>query len=132
MEANELTALFSGDSAKLIAVRSFMPEWLEVTLPYSVLSDCFVRVFVRDNGLGQFTITDNADLWDDEYGTTAERDVSGPFLQAKELLAKNRFSCIREERGFFSLTANRKMLTASMLDMAQFIQLSVNLACLSI
>jgi hypothetical protein len=119
------------DTFKLISTRRRADDVLEITLPYSTLTDKFVRLFIDEPTIGNYLISDGGDLHSDEYETTAELEVSGPFLQGKELLAKQAWAGIKQEGEAFVCKTDLRQLTAKMFDMAEFIQLSVNLAYLS-
>lgn len=101
-------------------------------MPMATLTDRFVRVFVRQVGVDSFLLSDCGDLYNDEYDTTAELGVSSGFDQAQMLLAKQCGGRIRQDGESFVCESPLQLLTSFLFDMAQFIQLAVNLAYLSI
>lgn len=129
MEALDLLTEWRNDAAKLCSVKDRL-GWIEITLPYSTLTDMFIRVYARVDADGRFTVSDLADLSNDEYDVRDNLSAQ-PFLRAQELLDRGHYSNIYKSGVSFVIAVKSKdMLTSALHDMAEFIQLSVNTAVL--
>lgn len=105
--------------------------WVEISLPLSTLSSKFVRVFVQANGDGTFLLSDLCDLTEDNYEVG---DDNRAFAAALDLTGRRVASgdCYCQSGAVFCRVASEEVLSARLFDLAQLLQLSVNLAVLSL
>lgn len=129
MDAQQILADFRQDTADLTSTRQ-RPGWLEFSLPYSTITSKFVRVYVRHQGAtGHYILSECGDLAEDEYEVSEDNDSPLPYLRAQELLERGNYPRVYcEADTFYWRVTNAEMLTSAMHDMAEFIQLAVNLA----
>lgn len=131
MDAQDILQAWRKDSAELASTKGRV-GWIELTLPFSTLTDKFVRVYIKHGAVGDYIISDNGDLHNDEY-EVGEYDSpsSQPYQQAQALVQAGHYENIKQEgEGFYWRVTNPDLLTSALFDMAQFIQLSVNVAAL--
>ncbi|MCC3159656.1 hypothetical protein LJ737_20615 [Hymenobacter sp. 15J16-1T3B] len=123
-----LLAMWQADITALSQVKMHGPM-VELILPLSTLTSKFVSVFVKPHHEGGWWVHDNNYLETDAYyvGDEASTADHGHRLQEEYDV-----SCYLADGQavFFKHITDPALLTSAVLDMAQFIQLSVNLAYL--
>lgn len=129
MSTEELLATWQADVAALASAR-MNGVWVEMTLPLSTLSSKFIRVFVQDNGDGTYLLSDLCDLSEDTYEVGENRRA---FYAAIDLTERKVTAdgCYCQSGAVFCRVPQAELLTARLFDMAQLLQLVVNLAVLA-
>ena len=129
MNATELLARWQADAAQLASAR-LNGVWQEITLPYSTLSSKFVRVFVQANSDGSFLLSDLCDLTQDTYEVGDELTAFHAAIDLTERKVAPG-GCYCQSGAVFCRVKNIDVLTAHLFDVAQLLQLVVNLAVLA-
>jgi hypothetical protein len=130
MSPKELLALWR-TAAECLTTARMSGLWVEITLPLSTLSSKFVRVFVQTNDDGTFLLSDLCDLTEDSYEVG---DDNRAFAAALDLTGRKVASgdCYCQSGAVFCRVPSEELLTSRLFDLAQLLQLSVNLAVLSL
>lgn len=129
MSTEEILASWQTDVAALASAR-MSGVWVEITLPFSTLSSKFIRVFVQVNGDGTYLLSDLCDLTKDTYEVGEERKA---FYAAIDLTERKVTpgGCYCQSGAVFCRVPQAELLGARLFDMAQLLQLVVNLAVLA-
>jgi hypothetical protein len=133
MESQQVLQAWRADLAHLCSVKERV-GWLEVQTPLSTITNAFVRVFVRHQEHSDtYIVSDNGDLSENEYEVGDEDyPLQGLVACGRSLLGAGHFDTIKQEGEIFCGRAKGfKMLTSAIFEMAQFIQLTVNMAAMA-
>lgn len=121
-----LTDELQAELSAMITHRFRADGAVEFSLPYSTLTDKFASVFLQPTGTEQqpgWLVTDGGRLYDGDYEVKAcvEFHTAALACGVGYYIGKKVFGLP---------VTDRKLLTSALFDMAQFIQLAVNLAYL--
>lgn len=129
MSTEEVLARWQADVAQLASVR-MNGVWVEITLPFSTLTSKFIRVFVQANDDGTYLLSDLCDLSNDTYEVGEERRAFYAAIDLTERKVSDG-GCYCQSGAVFCRVPQAELLTARLFDLAQLLQLVVNLAVLA-
>ena len=128
MESAQILEQWQQDVAKLTSMKHG-GNCTELSLPFSTLTDKFVRVFVIELA-DEWLVTDMGDLAQDMYGFEGHR-LNPAYDLATRIMGSEVHPTMQATGGeLFARVKSAEMLTAAVFDFAQFVQLCVNTTAL--